>query len=301
MRVMRPRVVLLLLLVGAGGFRPTGAAAQPAPAGISVMPCGRDPIRPSTSGHRIGPSAPAVDLDGDGVPEHLIAAGLGTDTHAGIAQSAPARRWFEVVSGLRSESSFFWSGSIHLGTLTLALGIKENGYATGGSLELMLYELSGGLLRVAGGVYVQGHEHGVPGDFDVAFAPLTDGRLAVFRLTQHAVLSRAPGAPCFTLDTGGWIGTATLTAPLATAAPSTACIARPATSFHLRSSEAVASEGPLLPAGTALEVLRRHPLRRRDARLYRVRLPGGTEGWVFLRSSEISGATCRVNSLPDSR
>lgn len=42
MRVMRPRVVLLLF-VGAGWFRPTGAAAQQVPPGISVMPCGRDP------------------------------------------------------------------------------------------------------------------------------------------------------------------------------------------------------------------------------------------------------------------
>ncbi len=226
---------------------------------------------------------------------------MGPDIHAGVAQSSPARRWFEVVSSARSESSFSWSDSIHLGALTLALGIMENGYAMGATLELMLYELSGGLLREVGGVYVQGHEHGVPGEFDVAFAPLADGRLAVFRLTQHAVLSRAPDSPCFTLDVGGWIDTATRTAPLSTAAPSTACVARPATSFHLRPSPAIASEGPLLPAGTALEVLQRDPLRRRDARLYRVRLPGGTEGWVFLRSSEISGATCRVNSLPDSR
>ncbi|MDB4927766.1 MAG: hypothetical protein JWM10_250 [Myxococcaceae bacterium] len=299
MRLMRPRVVLLLL-VGAGWFRPTGAAAQPVPAGVSVMPCGQDPIRPSTSTRRIGPSVPTVDLDGDGVPEHLVG-GMGPDIHAGVAQSSPARRWFEVVSSARIESSFSWRGAIRVGARTLALGVMEDGYALGATLEFRLYELSGGLLRVVGGVYVQGHEHGVPGDFDVAFAPLADGRLAVFRLTQHAVLSRAPGAPCFTLDAGGWIDTATLTAPLATAAPSTACVARPATSFHLRSGEAVASEGPLLPAGTALEVLRRHPLRRRDARLYRVRLPGGTEGWVFLRSSEIGGATCRVNSLPDSR
>lgn len=293
---MRPRVVLLLF-VGAGWFRSNGAAAQPVPAGISVMPCGRDPIRPSTSRRRIGPSVPAADLDGDGVPERLVG-GMGPDIHAGIAQSSPAHRWFEVVSSARIESSFSWHGAIHVGALTLALGVMEDGYALGATLEFRLYELSGGLLRVVGGVYVQGHERGVPGEFDVAFAPLSDGRLAVFRLTQHAVLSRDPGAPCLTLGAGGWIGTSTLTAPLATVEPSTACVARPATAFHLRSGAAVASEGPLLPAGTALEVLQRHSLRRRDARLYRVRLPGGSEGWVFLRSSEISGATCRVTSLP---
>lgn len=296
-RLMRPRV-LLLLLVGAGWCRPTGAAAQPIPAGISVTPCGRDAIRPSTSRRRARPASPAVDLDGDGVPERLVVGGLGPDIHAGIVQSSPTRRWFEVVSTGRSESDFFWRGTIHVGALTLALGVMHDGYALGAALDFMLYELTGGLLRVVGGVYVQGRERGVPGEFDVAFAPLSDGRLAVFRLTQHAVLSRAPSAPCFTLDSGGWIDTATLSAPLATAAPSSACVARPATSFHLRPSPAVASEGPLLPAGTALEVLQRHPLRRRDARLYQVRLPGGSEGWLFLRPSEISGATCRVDLLP---
>jgi hypothetical protein len=78
------------------------------------------------------------------------------------------------------------------------------------------------------------------------------------------------------------------------ASASTPCVATPAQPFHLRPTAVVASVGPELPGGTALEVLGvaeqdHRPMRRGQQVLLRVRTATPvTEGYTFVGRAELS-------------
>lgn len=57
--------------------------------------------------------------------------------------------------------------------------------------------------------------------------------------------------------------------------------------FHLRMRETGNSEGPIVPAGTKLTLLKETPVRRGRDTLWRVQTQRGTIGWTFISPDEL--------------
>ncbi len=109
---------------------------------------------------------------------------------------------------------------------------------------------------------------------------------ASLSVTGSPVAAGVPLATQVTAPTANSLASA----PLAKAS---SCTARLRGKAHLRSHPKEETAGPLLAAGTALEVLRSVPdVRRNQLFLYQVRVPAsGATGYLFLRESELD-ASC---------